>query len=96
MAGFFGDEPSPAEIEQEYIGNIVPIEGAELWDRSTENSPYWDDMTPEQHMQAADMFAAAAFSGSIYEAEDFTNFLNIEWDDVDIREFWDMYELLSG
>lgn len=96
MAGFFDDEPSAAEFEEEYIERLIPTEGVDLWERSTEASPVWDSMTPEQHMLAADMFAQAAYSGSIYEAEDFTDYLNVEWDDADISDYWDMYDALVG
>jgi hypothetical protein len=96
VPGFFDDEPSPAEIENEYIEAMIPVEGLDLWERSTDGSPIWDSMTPEQHMMAADMFAQAAYSGSIYEAEDFTNFLDIEWDNSDIADYWDMYDALAG
>jgi hypothetical protein len=95
VAGFF-DEPDPAEIENDYIDAIIPTEGVDLWERSIEESDRWDSMSPEEHMQAADLFASAAYSGSITEAEDFTDLLDIEWDNVDIGEFWDMYEALAG
>lgn len=96
MAGFFDDELSAAEIEEEYIERLVPTEGAELWDRSVEESPVWNDMTPEQHIIAADLFSEAVASGSLEVAEDFTDFLNIEWDIQDIRDFWEAYDQLAG
>ena len=92
----FGEEPDPADIEDEYIERVVPYEGAVLWINSTEASPVWDSMSPEQHMQAADMFAHAAFSGSLDVAEEFTDFLQIEWDDDDISDYWDLYDQLAG
>lgn len=96
MAGFFDDEPSPEEIEHDYIDRMIPTEGVDLWERSIEESPTWDDMTAEQHMIAADLFAEAAYSGSIGVAEDFTDYLDIEWDNDDISDFWDLYDSVSG
>lgn len=92
----FDDDYDPADIEDEYINRVVPDEGIVLWIESTEESPIWDTMTPEQHMQAADLFAEAAVSGSLDVAEDFTDFLDIEWDDADITAFWDIYDALAG
>lgn len=92
----FDDEPDPADIEDDYIDRVVPHEGADLWERSIAESPLWDSMSPEAHMQAADMFANAAFAGSLYDAELFTDYLGIDWDDADIGEFWDLYDQLAG
>lgn len=92
----FGDEPDPASIEDDYIERVVPYEGATLWLSSVEESPVWESMSPEQHMQAADLFASAAFSGSLDEAENFTDFLEIDWDDSDIADYWDLYDQLVG
>ena len=47
-------------------------------------------------MQAADLFASAAFSGSLDEAENFTDFLEIDWADSDIADYWDLYDQLVG
>jgi len=47
-------------------------------------------------MFLADMFADAVFSGSIGEAEDFTEYLEIDWDDQDIHDFFEAYEELTG
>jgi hypothetical protein len=94
VSNIFGSEPDPADYEDDYINRVIPYEGALLWIRSTDASPVWDRMSPEQHMEAADIFAQSAFSGSIYEAEYFTNLLQIVWDDDDIRDYWDMYEEL--
>lgn len=92
----FGDEPDPADIEDDYIERVVPYEGAVLWLRSVEESPNWESMSPEEHMTAADMFANAAFAGSLYDAELFTDYMGIEWDDADISDFWDIYDQLAG
>lgn len=92
----FDDDYDPADIEDDYINRVIPDEGIVLWIQSTEESPVWDSMTPEEHMQAADMFAEAAFAGSLDLAEEFTDFLDIEWDDADITEFWDIYDQLAG
>jgi len=82
--------------EEEYLDRVIPDEGVELWQHSIDASPNWDDLSPEQHMEAADLFAEAIYSGSIYTAEDFTDFIGIEWDDSDIADFWDLYETVSG
>jgi hypothetical protein len=92
----FDDEPTGADIEDDYIERVVPYEGAVLWLASVEESPVWESMSPEQHMEAADMFAQAAYSGSLSVAEDFLEFLEIDWDDDDIGEFWDLYDQVSG
>jgi hypothetical protein len=88
----FGDDVN----EDEYIERILPDGGEELWQRSVDESPYWESMSPEQHMEAADLFAGAVFGGNIGEAEDFTDMLGIMWDDADISDFWDLYDALSG
>jgi hypothetical protein len=53
-------------------------------------------MNAEQHMQIADLYASAAYSGSFYEAEEFLDLLYIEWDNDDIAAFWELYESLAG
>lgn len=95
MSDIFGGS-NPADIEDDYIERIVPYEGAVLWLSSIEESPVWDSMTPEQHMNAADLFAEAAFSGSLDEAEYFTDYLQIDWDDSDISDYWDLYDSLAS
>jgi hypothetical protein len=96
MTNFFDNEPRPEDIEEEYISNIIPVEGYDLWERSIEASPVWGDMNAEQHMQIADLYASAAYSGSFYEAEEFLDLLYIEWDNDDIAAFWELYESLAG
>lgn len=88
----FGDDVN----EDDYIARILPEGGEELWQRSIDESPYWDSMSSEDHMRIADLFADAVFSGSIGEAEQFTDELGIMWDDADITDFWDLYDALSG
>lgn len=90
------DDDDPAAIEDEYISQVIPSEGEELWQRTIDESPVWDSMSPDEHMTAADMFAAAAFAGSLEDAEDFLGYLEVEWDDRDIGDFYDMYEQLAG
>lgn len=95
MAGFFDDPVDPAEIENEYIDQQVPREAFDLWERSIAESDAWDSMTPEQHMQAADLFGEAVVGGSLSTAEDFLDMLDIEWDNDDIRDFWDAYDAVA-
>lgn len=93
---FGGDDYDPADIEDEYISRVVPDEGIVLWIQSTEASPVWEDMTPEDRMTVADWYAEAIYSGSLDAAETFTDLLNIEWDDHDIRSFYEAYEAATG
>lgn len=92
----FDDEPDPADIEADYIDRVIPNEAQDLWDRSVAESPVWESYSPEDHMFLADMFADALFSGSIYEAEAFTEYLEVDWDDNDIADFFEAYESLTG
>lgn len=92
----FDDEPDPADIEADYIDRVIPNEAQDLWDRSVAESPVWESYSPEDHMFLADMFADALFSGSIYEAEGFTEYLEVDWDDNDIADFFEAYESLTG
>lgn len=92
----FDDEPDPADIEADYINRVIPNEASDLWERSIAESPVWESYSPEDHMFLADMFADALFSGSIYQAEDFTEYLEVEWDDNDIADFFEAYESLTG
>ncbi len=96
MTNFFDNEPSAEEIEEEYINNQIPTEALDLWERTIEASPVWDDMNAEQHMQMADLYASAVFSGDYYDVEDFLGYLYVEWDDDDIAAFWEAYESLAG
>lgn len=96
MAGFFDDDTDPAEIEEEYITAEIPVEGLDLWERSIQESDRWDSMSPEEHMHAADLFGQAVVSGSLDKAEDFTDYLDIEWDNDDIAAFWEAYEQAAG
>ncbi len=92
----FDDEPDPADIEQEYIDRVVPNEAADLWNASIENSPVWNDYSPEDHMYLADMFADALVSGSLDAAELWAEYLEIDWDDADIHDFYEAYGSLTG
>jgi hypothetical protein len=92
----FDDEPDPADIEQEYIDRVIPDEAADLWNASIENSPTWDMYSSEDHMYLADMFADAVFSGSLDMAEEWTEYLEIDWDDADIHDFYEAYGSLTG
>jgi hypothetical protein len=92
----FGDEPDPADIEFEYIQRVVPNEAADLWNRSIEESPSWDSYSPEDHMFLADMFASALYAGDLDSAEDWTEYLDIDWDHADIHEFYEAYGALTG
>lgn len=96
----FFDDDDPASIEEEYIDRIVPRDGHngdhDLWQRSIDESPVWDSMTPEQHMEVADKFAEAVYGGSLADAEDFLGMLQIDWDDDDISDFWDLYDQVAS
>lgn len=97
MASFFGgDSEDPDSIEDAYINQVVPPEASELWQNSIESSPTWDSYSSEDHMYLADIFADAVFSGDFYQAEDFLEYLDIEWDDYDIHAFYEAYESLTG
>lgn len=88
------DTPEEA-AEYVYIQEMVPAEAQDLWQRTVDESPYWEGMDSQQHMDAADMFAEALFSGSLSTAEEFLDMLGVEWDDVDIGDFYDLYELYA-
>lgn len=92
----FGDEPDPADIENDYLLRVVPEEAADLWDESIENSPTWNQFSPEDHMYLADMFARAVYSGSLDLAEEWTEYLEIEWDNHDIHSFYEAYSMAIG
>lgn len=97
MAGFFGDDSEdPESIEDAYIDQVVPQEASELWQNSIETSPTWDSYSAEDHMYLADLFADAVFSGDFSSAEDFLEYLDIEWDDYDIHAFYEAYESVTG
>lgn len=92
----FDNEPDPADIEYEYIQRVIPDEAAELWNNSIETSPAWNEYSPEDHMFLADMFVEALFSGDLSMAEDWTEYLEIDWDDQDIHDFYEAYGSLTG
>lgn len=96
MSNIFGGDYDPEAIEDDYINRVIPDEGIVLWIESTEASPTWESMTAEEHMQAADTFAGAIYSGSLDQAEEFTDMLDIEWDDNDIHSFYEAYEAATG
>ena len=96
MAGFFDDPDDPSSIEDAYIDQVIPAEARELWDSSIENSPDWDSYSAEDHMYLADLFADAVFSGDFSTAEDFLEYLDIDWDDSDIHAFYEAYESITG
>jgi hypothetical protein len=86
------DDPNGFD-EDDYISRIIPPGGDDLWNRSIDVSPVWDGMSPERHAEIADLFAHAVYSGSIYEAERFTDELDIVWDNDDISDYWDLYDM---
>ena len=90
----FFDAPEPDDVEKDYIERNVPPEALELWNDSISASPVWDSMSPEEHMQASDLYSDAVFQGSFFIAEEFLALLQIDWDDSDVREFYDAYEAL--
>lgn len=95
MAGFFGADDDPQSIEDAYIQQVIPEEAAELWQNSIEESPSWNQYSAEDHMFLADLFSSAVYSGSLDAAEDFLDYLDIVWDNYDIREFYEAYEQLT-
>jgi hypothetical protein len=95
VPGIFDDDGRD-DIESAYINQVIPQEAAELWDASVANSPVWDSYSPEDHMFLADQFADAVFSGDFDIAEDFLDYLEIEWDAYDVHQFWEAYEALTG
>ena len=99
MASFFdnlfGDQ-DPEDYEEDYINQVVPDEARELWDASVENSPVWDQYSAEDHMYLADIFADAVYSGDFDAAEDYLEYLEIDWDDYDIHSFYEAYEQAKG
>lgn len=97
MAGIFdGDGEDSDSIEDAYIDQVIPPEASELWENSIESSPIWDEYSSEDHMFLADLFADAVFSGDFDAAEDFLDYLEIEWDDYDIGLFYEAYESITG
>lgn len=97
MAGFFDtSDENPEDIEDAYIDQVIPPEASELWQNSIESSPEWDSYSAEDHMYLADLFADAVFAGDFDNAEDFMDYLGIEWDDYDIHAFYEAYESVSG
>lgn len=90
MPSFF--DPEPADYEDAYIERILPEGAEDLWQRTIDESPVWDQLSPEQHMEAADLFTDSVFAGSLSEAEDFLDMLQVDWDDADISDFWDLYD----
>jgi hypothetical protein len=96
VAGIFDGPDDPEGIEESYINQVVPSEARELWDVSIENSPTWDSYSAEDHMYLADIFADAVFQGDFDSAEEFLEYLEIDWDESDIRSFYEAYEAISG
>lgn len=96
MPGIFDGGDDPEDIESAYINQVIPAEAADLWERSISRSPTWEQYSPEDHMYLADMFADAVFSGDFDLAEDFLEYIEYDWDDYDVREFWEAYEALTG
>jgi len=94
MAGPFDDDPE--DIESAYLDQVIPEEASELWHNSIEASPMWDQYSPEDHMYLADLFADAVFTGDFDSAEEFLEYLEIDWDNSDIRQFYEAYESLTG
>lgn len=94
MSWFFGSDDDA--IGDDYFRQAVPEEGWDLFERSIEASPTWDTFSAEEQAELADMYGDAIVSGSFDEAEDFLFFLDIEWDDDDIADFWEAYESLAG
>lgn len=92
----FDNEPDPADIEQAYIDRVIPEEAAELWNNSIESSAAWELYSPEDHMFLADMFADAVFNANLNLAEEWTEYLEIDWDNEDIHSFYEAYEALTG
>lgn len=99
MASFFDNlfEQEPEDYEEDYINRVVGPTGAEeLWDTSVENSPTWNMYSAEDHMYLADIFAMAVFSGDYYLAEEFMEYLEIDWDYYDKHSFYEAYEASKG
>jgi hypothetical protein len=94
MARFDGSD-DPEDIEDAYIQQVIPEEAEELWHNSIEASPTWDQYGAEDHMYLADLFADAVFAGDFGAAEDFLEYLEIDWDDYDIHQFYEAYESLT-
>ena len=46
-------------------------------------------------MFLADMFADAVFAGDFTTAEDFMEYLEIDWDYAQIHEFYEAYESIT-
>lgn len=95
MAGFFGADDDPESIRDSYIDQVIPHEASELWQNSIESSPTWNSYGPEDQMYLADLFADAVYGGSYNEAEDFLEYLEIDWDDYDITAYWDAYDAIT-
>lgn len=95
MPGSFDDD-DPESIKDAYIAQVIPEEAAELWQNSIEESPMWDQYSAEDQMYLADIFADAVFQGDFDMAEDFLEYLEIDWDDYDIHSFYEAYESLTG
>lgn len=96
MSGPFDGNSQDDDIESAYINQVIPDEARDLWIASISESPTWESYSAEDHMFLADMFADAVFSGDFDIAEDFLEYLEIEWDDYDVHEFWEAYESLTG
>lgn len=99
MASFFdnlfGDD-QPEDYEEDYINRVVPQEAEELWAISVSHSQVWDQYSAEDHMFLADLFADAVVSGDMDRAEDFLDYLEIDWDDYDIHAFYEAYAQIQN
>lgn len=93
----FGENnQNPADYEDSYIQQIVPPEAMDLWEVTISHSPVWDSYSPEDHMFLADLYANAVVAGSLDEAEDFLDYLEVEWDDYDIADFYEAYDSIAN
>ena len=95
MPGFFDVNDDPEDIEESYIQEAIPWQAAELWETSIAASPVWDQYSAEDHMYLADLYADAVFAGDFGAAEEFLEYLEIDWDYDDIHEFYEAYGALT-
>lgn len=95
MAGFFDDLFDEEESEEDYIDRVVPWQARDLWDQSVIGGDrMWRQYSSEDHMYLADLFAYAVVSGDYESAEEFTEYLEIYWDEYDDRTFYEAYEMI--
>lgn len=93
---FFSEEPPPESYEEDYIDDRIPTEARDLWDVTISHSPLWDEYSAEDHMFLADIFSEAVVTGDMYRAEQFLEYLEVEWDEYDVGNFYEAYELTKG